>query len=214
MTHSCAALILSKKGFGEGSLLLTVLDSQKGKTTLVSYGAALETGSRRAALLSGNIINGLVLPPKNTSTSEILSEAVVDFSPDNLRSQFKPMGFLLYTLEILDILLPFEALFSDFYALKEAFVLFNETGDEKFILFFLGALLSAEGWLDIQEKEKLSTAAKRFLNDALTHPSSFLQGKHISPQRKHELSYFFSHAVRKAAGRSLKAMELLRFDIE
>jgi recombinational DNA repair protein (RecF pathway) len=40
MERHCEGLILSKKGFGEGHLILNFLDSELGKIRLVAYGAA------------------------------------------------------------------------------------------------------------------------------------------------------------------------------
>lgn len=210
MTRHCKALILSKKGFGEGHLLLTVLDADRGKTKYSAFGAALETGSRRAALLSGSFIQGLILPSK-TPQFGILHETQLLFSAENLRSDLRLMGFLLFTLEILDKMLMEEELFEYFAELFETFLLFDKNQDEKYTLFFLSKFLSSGSWLEIPEKNKLSAQTQRFINDSNHYPSSFLQGKNISSQRKHELSYFFAHAVKHARGHMPRSLELLKF---
>lgn len=211
MTRHCTALILSKRGFGEGHLLLTVLDADRGKTKYSAFGAALETGVRRAALLSGSFIQGLISPSK-IPQFEILNETQLLFSAENLRSDLKLMGFLLFTLEILDKMLMEEELFEYFDELFETFRLFDENQDEKYTLFFLSKFLSSGSWLEIPQKQKLSAQTKRFINDSNNYPSSFLQGKNISNQRKHELSYFFAHAVKHARGYMPCSLELLKFN--
>ncbi|MGL5253841.1 MAG: hypothetical protein ACRC9L_02285 [Brevinema sp.] len=209
MSRTCTALILSKKGFGEGNLLLNVLDEEYGRISLAAYGGALETGSRRAALLSGNLINGLV---QSTPQGERISESVVLSSYDNIRSELKPMGFFLFTLEILDMILPIQLPLENFSNLLKALSLFDASIDEKFVLFYITGLLYQEGWMEIPEKERLSTPALRFCRDAGLNSPEFLSGKHISASRKHEIVYFITHMIKKAIGKTPKSLELLRFE--
>lgn len=206
MSRCSTALILSKKGFGEGSLLLTVLDSERGKLKALSFGGALERGSRRAALLSGNLIEGLF--QASDKGAELLSEAVVRSSYDYIRSQLKSVAYFLTALEIIDALLPWEAPLESFSLLTEALEFFNDSGDEKFILFYLLRFLSEEGWLE-EFPASLSEPSKRFFNDACTKPPSFLHGKNISDAKKREILALCESTVRKVSGKKLKSLELL-----
>ncbi|MGL5720878.1 MAG: hypothetical protein ACRCY4_00540 [Brevinema sp.] len=209
MSRTCTALILSKKGFGEGNLLLNVLDEEYGRLSLAAYGGALETGSRRATLLSGNLISGLV---ESTPQGERVSDSVVLSSYENIRAELKPMGFFLFTLEILDMVLPPQLPLEDFSNLLRALSLFEASIDEKFVLFYIIRLLYQEGWMEIPEKEQLSSPAQRFCRDAGIHNPDFLSGKHISASRKHEIVFFIIHMLKKALGKTPKSLELLRFE--
>ena len=93
MQRLCEGIILSKKGFGEGHLILNFLDSEFGKITLTSYGSALETGKRRALLLSGSFIEGLIKTAPKNNDRYLLSDTKTIFSMDNIREDLKPMGF-------------------------------------------------------------------------------------------------------------------------
>ncbi len=210
MQRLCEGIILSKKGFGDGHLILNFLDSEFGKITLTSYGTALETGTRRALLLSGSFIEGLITNNKKNDRY-LLSDSKIIFAMDNIREDLKPMGFAFFTLEILDMLVMEGDLFPYYSDLYTAFTLFDASLDEKYLLFFLAKFLNGESWLDIPEQEKLQAQSKRFIFDALTHPIEFLQGKNISNSRRHELSYFYAHAIKRAKYTMPHSIELLRF---
>lgn len=210
MNRHCEGLILSKKGFGEGHLILNFLDSHHGKIKIIAYGAALETGSRRAIIQSGSFIEGLIV--QKNDASHQLTDSKLLLSLDTVLNDLKYMGFLFFTLELLDQFVLEGDLFPYYKDLKNAFELFQETLDEKYMLFFLGKFLSNEGWLDIPEKENLKPQTIRFLSDARNHPIIFLQGKNISTPRKQELSYFYSYALQHAKGKLPHSLELLRFD--
>ena len=211
MQRLCEGIILSKKGFGEGHLILNFLDSEFGKITLTSYGSALETGKRRALLLSGSFIEGLIKTAPKNNDRYLLSDTKTIFSMDNIREDLKPMGFAFFTLEILDMLIMEGDLFPYYSDLYTAFTLFDQTLDEKYLLFFLAKFLNGESWLDIPEQDRLQDQTKRFILDSLSHPIEFLQGKNISTPRRHELSYFYAHAVKRAKNIMPHSLELLRF---
>ncbi len=211
MERHCEGLILSKKGFGEGHLILNFLDSELGKIRLVAYGAALETGKRRAHTLSGTFLEGLITSSPKKPDSYQLSDSKTILSIDNIREDLRPMGFTFFTLEILDLLILEGDLFPYYDHLLQTFQLFNESLDEKYILFFLGKFLAGESWLDIPEQEKLQEKTKKFLNDALRHDGYFLQGKNISLSRRRELAFFYAHAVKRAKNKMPHSLELLRF---
>lgn len=211
MQSICEGLILSKKGFGTGHLILNFLDSHLGKITPISYGAALETGKRRASILSGSFIQGLLTTNPRNPEKLLLSDTKSLMSLDNLRQELRPMGFTLFTLEILDMILQEGEEFPYYAELYHAFELFDQYLDEKYVLFFLAKFLGGEGWLVIPEQGKLTDKTKRFLEDAQTNPVYFLQGKNISSNRKHELSYFFVHVVKRACSKKPNSLELLRF---
>ncbi len=206
----CEGLILSKKGFGEGHLSINFLDSQRGKMRVSAYGAALETGKRRAGISSGSFIEGLITLKK--SEYYVLSDTKSLLSIDNVRSEFKPMGFAFFVLEILDMMLLEGDIFLYYEDLFESFKLFDQSLDEKYILFFIAKFLGNEGWLHISEYDRLHDTTKRFINYSLQSPMQFLQGKTLSSNIAHELSYFFAYAVKKARFKKLHSLELLRFD--
>lgn len=212
MNRYCEGLILSKKGFGEGHLFLTILDSEYGKIKVAAYGAALETGTRRMVTLTGSFLEGLLIPHRNQSDKWQLSDAKVVFSIDNLRASLKSMGFTFFCLEILDTLILENDLFSYYTDLYTSFQLFDQSLDEKYILFFLAKFLDGEGWLHIPEQKKLQTQTRRFIHDATQQEIGFLQGKNISSPRKKELSYFFAHVLKKITGSVPHSLELLRFE--
>ncbi|MGL4676702.1 MAG: hypothetical protein ACRCWI_03440 [Brevinema sp.] len=211
MQRLCEGVILSKRGFGAGNLILNFLDAEIGKITLTAYGVALETGKRRAGFVSGAFIEGLVKTHPKNPERFLLSDTRSILSIDNIWVQLKSMGFAFFTLEILDMMILENDLFEYYSDLLEAFRLFNENLDEKYVLFFLAKFLGYENWLYIPEQEKLHDSSKRFLLDALNNPMEFLQGKNISNPRRHELSYFFAHAVKRAKFRMPHSLELLRF---
>ncbi|MGL5956511.1 MAG: hypothetical protein ACRC0X_07940 [Brevinema sp.] len=211
MQRLCEGVILSKRGFGAGNLILNFLDSEMGKITLTAYGAALETGKRRAGFVSGAFIEGLITTHAKNSERYLLSDTKSILSIDNIRAQLKPMGFAFFTLEILDMMILENDLFEYYHDLLSAFRLFDQNLDEKYVLFFLAKFLGNESWLYIPEQEKLHDSTKRFLSDALNNPMEFLQGKNISHPRRHELAYFFAHAVKRAKFRMPHSLELLRF---
>ncbi|MGL4387861.1 MAG: DNA repair protein RecO [Brevinema sp.] len=208
MTRHCEGLILSKKGFGSGHLILNFLDSELGKIKIIAYGAALETGSRRAMIQSGSFIEGLISQKKDSFQ---LTDSKLALSSSEARDDLKYMGFMFFTLELIDYFLLEGDLFPYYTDLKEAFELFYESLDEKYLLFFLAKFLSCEGWLEIHEKKKLKPQTLRFLADSREHSMNFLQGKNISPPRKQELSYFFSYALQDSRGTLPHSLELLRF---
>ncbi len=204
----CEGLILSKKGFGEGHLSINFLDSQRGKLRVVAYGAALETGKRRASIASGSFIEGLITQKNDRY---VLSDTKSILTIDHVREELKPMGFTFFALEVLDMMLLEEDIFSYYDDLFESFKLFDQTLDEKYILFFLAKFLGNDSWLNIPEYEKLSDPSKLFINDAQNNPINFLQGKAISSSRRHNISYFLAHAVKRARYRLPHSLELLRF---
>ncbi|MGL4394838.1 MAG: DNA repair protein RecO [Brevinema sp.] len=210
MTRHCEGLILSKKGFGSGHLILNFLDSELGKVKIMAYGAALETGARRAMIQSGSFIEGLISKKKDALQ---LTDSKLLLSSSQARDDLRYMGFMFFTLEMIDHFLLEGDLFPYYEDLKEAFELFYESLDEKYLLFFLGKFLSCESWLEIAEKDKLQAQTLRFLSDSREHPMNFLQGKNISMPRKKELSYFYAYALQDARGKMPHSLELLRFDI-
>lgn len=211
MERNCEGLILSKKGFGEGHLIINFLDSHFGKMKLVAYGAALETGLRRVNIQSGSFLEGLISSSPKTPNTYHLKDTKTILSIDHIRENLRPMGFTFFTLEIIDLLILEGDLFPYYKDLYSAFQLFEESLDEKYVLFFLAKFLSGESWLDIPEQEKLQHQTKRFINDAQQYNITFLQGKYISTPRCHELSYFFAHAVKRAINKMPHSIELLRF---
>ncbi|MGL4562518.1 MAG: DNA repair protein RecO [Brevinema sp.] len=209
MNQHCEGLVLSKKGFGEGHLILNFLDKKAGKIKVIAYGAALETGARRAMIQSGSFIEGLIISQKDGLR---LTDSKLLLSSFQARNDLKQMGFIFFTLELLDHFLLEGDLFPYYNDLKEAFELFYETLDEKYLLFFLGKFLSCESWLEIREKNQLKPQTLRFLSDSREHSMNFLQGKNISSPRKQELAYFFSYALQDAKGKLPHSLELLKFD--
>jgi len=212
MNRYCEGLILSKKGFGEGHLLLTILDSEYGKIQVAAYGAALETGIRRSVTLTGSFIEGLLIPNRNQLDRWQLSEAKIIFSIENIRITLKAMGFTFFTLEILNTLILEGDIFAHYTDLLISFQLFDQSLDEKYILFFIAKFLAKEGWIDHSDKNKLQTQTIRFINDAYYQNINFLQGKNISLPRKKELAYYYAHIIKKITGQIPHSLELLRFD--
>ncbi len=207
MERICEGVILSKKGFGEGHLSINFLDSEYGKIRLTAFGAGLETGKRRAGISSGSFIQGLV---KSKDDRNILSDIKPLLSIDNIREDLKPMGFSFFVLEILDMMVLEGDLFPYYDDLLKCFELFDDSLDEKYILFFLAKFLSGEGW--IYSLDRLRPTTRRFVEDAQTHDMDFLKGIHISEPRKKELAYFCAAAVKNAKNRLPHSTELLRFD--
>ncbi|MGL4367425.1 MAG: hypothetical protein ACRCTQ_04000 [Brevinemataceae bacterium] len=214
MNRHCEGLILSKKGFGSGHLILNFLDKDKGKIKLTAYGAALETGSRRSNILSGSFIQGLTKTSHSEKPKEVISDIVTIFSINFLSTSLKATGFAFFALEILDLFLMEEIPFPYYDELFDTFLLFNDTLDEKYILFFLVKFLSQESWMIPQLTAQLNPQTQRFIHDAHNKHISFLQGKNISSPRKQELSFFLANLTKNIRGTYPKSFELLRFESE
>lgn len=187
---------ITKRDFGEGSSILTVIDREKGLLDIVSYGSGAEKSSRREALLVTELISG-VCSRKNPESLPALKEASCERSFDGITSNFHSLSYVFFIFEILTIMLAREEPFAQFDLLLKTMVRLNDNGSaEKYSIYFIIKLLEAEGLLpgfkipddysifktDIEKSGfKLGNGSIRLIKDIAASPDlAFMDDKKIS----------------------------------
>ncbi|MGC8765292.1 MAG: DNA repair protein RecO [Brevinematia bacterium] len=159
-----SGIIIKKNSFGEGHASFTILDREKGKIEIFSFGSDREKSRRRSILIVPNLIEGVIYKSRNFDYFSIKEVSLKkDFS--NITSNLEKAAYLFLALEIIDnfVATGFEAslpvTFSNTLNFLKKIEAQNDV--EKYAFFLIFNLLNTEGILpDFTTEDALETFTK------------------------------------------------------
>ncbi|MCX7820772.1 MAG: DNA repair protein RecO [Brevinematales bacterium] len=189
-------IIIKKNPFGEGHAVFNILDKNRGKLEVFSFGSDREKSRRRSILIIPNIIEGIIFKSSKQNYYSIKEVSLIK-SFENITQDLKKTGYLFLVLEILDIFNEFETLVPYLYENTKNFlekldlysdiekyafyVIFNPFNSEGFLLDFKNKESFFNYFSELPEKFTLGNGSLRFLIDVISNQIDFFESKKISP---------------------------------
>jgi len=222
------AIVLKKNSFGEGHASFFLLERQKGKIEVFSFGSDREKSKRRSILQIPNLIKGLICKSKAFDYFSIKEVSLVrDFG--GILTSFKKLSYLFLILEILDIFsdgdINVEKIFVSLYLTLDKIEMSNDI--EKYVFYFIFRLLNDEGILpnfnikkdiysylnEIKAKNfSLGDGTKRFLTDVIAvEKIEFLDRKKLSLSVIINIIDLLSLIVRHYKNREIASLKTIFF---
>ncbi len=221
--YSVYGVLLKKTPFGEGHGQYRMIDRDKGPIEFAAFGASKENSRRRNALLTGNLISGVVrFDPRRSM--QTLTEARLENGYERIHSDFTKLAYLMAILEMLDAVLAPQAPFEGFDRLTETLdAIDGGSRIEKYALVFLFGLLRSEGVfpeyseriagdiLEFRDPEfRLGNGSLRFLSDTESYPrASDWKGREISTSVIVNLVDLLNLALNYHYGKKLSSVQLI-----
>jgi len=218
-------ILLKKKDFGEANSILTILERQRGKIEISSFGSNKEKSLRRSSILTGHLVSGFAYR-RDEGSLPSLQEIHEERSFETLLSDFKKTAFFFLLLELIDIITPAGENFSLFEMLLHVLKTMEiEAEFEKYALFFIIQLLNNEGILpsfsslvdsSFQEEASytnLGRGSLLFIRDSLSYKEiEFLKGKKVGLSVKRNLLDFVSHMIKNNYNRPIYSLSLIKLE--
>ncbi len=217
-------IVIKKNSFGEGHAVFNILEKNRGKLEIFSFGSDREKSRRRSILIIPNIIEGVLVKPAKQNYYSIKEISLIN-SFHSINTNLKKMLYLFFVLEVIDIFDEFETVIPFLYENTKKFLekleLFNDI--EKYAFYVIFNLFYAEGllpdfknkesfinyFLELSEKFILGDGSKRFLIDIISNNMDFFDSKKISNSVIKNLLDFIKLITIKEKNRELNSISIL-----
>ncbi len=215
------SVIIQSKTFGEAHRVLTVVEKNKAKISVMAFGAAREKSRRRSSLLVGQHVF-LTLTVSNKGMFSVIDSELID-GFDTIRGKYGNSSWFFIIAEILNLVLKQEAGFPEYDTFIETLKQIEKNDNPaKFSLVFLLSFLLHEGYLPhyseniIDELKafspkslRIGNGSLRFIKDVEHSRVDEWTDKTISPSVVTNVNDIIQACLRFHFQRNIKAFSLL-----